>query len=290
MEINNFYYNIGRYNFGDSINKIFFKKLLNNNKLNFKNKHNELHYITTGSVLECANKFSIVYGTGFISINSNIGMNTITGKGTNKVISKPYKIISVRGPKTRKKLLLMNIECTENYGDPLLLFPIIYNNFNIKENKNKIGIIPHYIDKKCDNLINLINNLNKNNFKINNIDIILPKNNYKNFIDNILECEYIISSSLHGVMMGLIYRKKTIFLPFSNKVVGNNFKFFDFFESLNIEYKIKLIYNINILNNIIMIDYNKLKNIINNMIEIAPFINNKDELKNKYNLFHKQYL
>ena len=38
--------------------------------------------------------------------------------------------------------------------------------------------------------------------------------NFKKLIDEINECKYIISSSLHGVIMGLIY-KKTIFLEFS---------------------------------------------------------------------------
>ena len=135
--INNFYYNIGRYNFGDSINQVFFKKLLKNNELNFQSKYKTLHYITTGSVLECANNLSIVYGTGFISEKSNLGVNNISGKGNNIVKSKPHKIISVRGPKTRKKLLSMNVNCPENYGDPLLLFQyyiiiLIFKNKKIK--------------------------------------------------------------------------------------------------------------------------------------------------------------
>ena len=91
-------------------------------------------------------------------------------------------------------------------------------------------------------------------------------------------------------MMALIYRKKTIFLPFSDNVVGNNFKFYDFFESLDINYNIQYNYDINILKNTIIIDYEKLKNVINNMIDIAPFFNNKDELKNIYNSYHNHFL
>jgi pyruvyltransferase len=288
MDTKYFFYNIGRYNFGDSINNIFFKELLNDNTLEFKFIHDSYHYITTGSVLEMANEYSIVYGTGFISENSNLGTKSVTGKGTNLVIKKPYKIVSVRGKLTRNKLINMGIECPEFYGDPLLMFPILYNNFKIKQQNGIIGIIPHYIDKNEKSLKELITNLGENNIKL--IDIILPDNNYKKFIDNILECEYIISSSLHGVMMGIIYKKKTIWIEFSNNVVGNKFKFYDFFSSLDITYNINNIYNLDILNNYINVDYDKLNILIKNMINIAPFIKNKTELYEKYLDFEKNYL
>lgn len=282
--IENFFYNVGRYNFGDSINEIFFKKLLNKNSLNFRYNHIDYHYITTGSVLQLANRFSIVYGTGFISENNDIGVKKINGNGNNKVYQKPKKIISVRGKLTRNKLINMGIECPENYGDPLLLFPIVYNNPSIKTKKKLVGIIPHYIDKNNTN-VKKLENVFKDNCKI--IDIIIPDHNYKKFIDSIQECEYIISSSLHGIIMGIIYKKKTIFVEFSEKVIGNRFKFYDFFSSLDIHYNILNIYNEKILDNIIQVDNSKLNNLIKNMIFIFPLINNKKELYDKYLFFNK---
>lgn len=278
-EINNFFYNHGNYNFGDTINDIFFEKLLNK-KLNFNRNHQELHYFTTGSVLNMINDKSIICGTGFISDNADLGSDKWTFN--NKVINKPYLIISVRGPLTRNKLLNMELQCPENYGDPLLLFPLIYQNFNIKKSI-KIGIIPHYIDKNSEKLNELIPNLGESNIKI--IDIKIKDKNYQKFIDEILECEYIISSSLHGMMMGLIYNRKTILIEFSNKVFGNLFKFNDFFESLDIKYQVKNIYTPDVLNNIIQIDFNKLLNLVTNMINIFPFINNKTEMIEKYTQF-----
>lgn len=67
---------------------------------------------------------------------------------------------------------------------------------------------------------------------------ILVGTNYKKIIDKILSCEVIISSSLRGVILGVIYKKKTVFTEFSDKVVENGFKFFDFFESLDINYNV----------------------------------------------------
>jgi hypothetical protein len=91
-------------------------------------------------------------------------------------------------------------------------------------------------------------------------------------------------------MMGIIYKKKTIWIEFSNNVVGNKFKFYDFFSSLDITYNINNIYNLDILNNYINVDYDKLNILIKNMINIAPFIKNKTELYEKCLDFEKNYL
>jgi pyruvyltransferase len=279
--ITKFYYNSGNGNFGDYINNIFFKKLLNKN-LQFSTNHSSYHYFTTGSILSQVNEYSIIWGSGFISKNSNIGGNNFKSN-SNKVVKKPFKILSVRGPLTRNKFIRMGIDCPERYGDPLLLFPIIYHNFNIPI-KYKYGIIPHYIDEYSQNLKTLISNLD--NVRV--INIKLKNNNYKEFIDEILSCEYIISSSLHGLMMGIVYRKKTIFIEFSNNVIGGKFKFLDFFASLKIKYNFLNDYSSNIINNVIKVDYNILRELIHNMINYCKFIEDKEILLNKYKEFENK--
>lgn len=234
------------------------------------------------------NNKSIIFGTGFISENGDLGGKNFESN-KNKIFYKPYNIIAVRGPLTRNKLLKYNINCPENYGDPLILFPCIYNKFTII-NENIIGIIPHYVDKNNENIIILQKNLNKKGFKTIIIDIECGIN-YNKFIDDINKCKYIISSSLHGVIMGILYKKKTIFLKFSNKVIGNYFKFNDFFLSINVNYEHKFIYDENILNNVINIDYNNLTNLTNlgkKLIQLIPFIDEKRkiELIKIYNEFY----
>ena len=263
-------------NFGDGINQIFFEKLLHK-KINIldRNDHNLfIHYFTSGSILNLVNENSIVYGSGFISNTSNLGDGRISN-GHSKVLKKPLHIISVRGPKTRDKLISMGIDCPANYGDPLILFPLIYYK-NITPTI-KYGIIPHYLDKKSKNLNTLITNLGKNDTII--IDIMLHDLNYKKFINEILSCEYIITSSLHAVIMGIIYKKKTIFVQFGKKLIGDTFKFFDFFESLDIHYTVKNIYTKDLLDNVIQVDYDKLYKLVKNMINIAPFIESSDKPK-----------
>ena len=70
-------------------------------------------------------------------------------------------------------------------------------------------------------------------YKIININ---TGEDYKTFIEDIKSCEYIISSSLHGIIMGIIYFKKVLYMKFSDKVIGGMFKFNDFFSSLEIKY------------------------------------------------------
>ena len=270
-------------NFGDAVNDIFWEKILDTKIL--VNKLDKPHYVTTGSIMTLVNNNSIILGSGFISANSSIGGNTVPNN-TNKIISRPKEIISVRGPKTRNKLLEFGITCPEQYGDPLIIFPVIYNKSTIID-ENIVGIIPHYVDKLSNNLKTLQSSLIDNGYNVNIIDIEVRRD-YANFIDNINKCKYIISSSLHGVIMGIIYKKKTIYVNFSDKVIGGDFKFDDFFESLDISYTRINDYSYNIINNTINVDYQKLISTGRNFINICPFISNtrKEELLNLYNDFY----
>ena len=198
-------------NFGDELNKILLKsisgkKVIFVNPKNFKSKH----LLSIGSILGSANEGSIIWGSGLISKNV-------------KLSQKPKKIYAVRGPLTRKELFNQGIECPEVYGDPGLLIPKYYNPSIKKE--FEIGIIPHYVDK--ENL--LLNNFKKNK-KIKIIDI-QDKDPYR-FINNVLSCKNIASSSLHGIIIADAYKIPSLWLEFSNNITGDNFKFFDYFMSV----------------------------------------------------------
>ena len=172
-------------NFGDAINQTFWEKIIDTNIEECD--RNKIHFITTGSILSLINKNSIVLGTGFISENNDIGGDNMFSN-TNQIIHKPYSILAVRGPLSRQKFIDNNIYCPEIYGDPLILFPCIYNKFtNIED--NIVGIIPHYIDIDSDKVYLLKKNLEDNNYKVNIINIdTLPKlslqRNFKHKVPN----------------------------------------------------------------------------------------------------------
>ena len=130
----------------DAVNKKFWKKMSQNN---FTDNRQKLHYITTGSIMCNVNNKSIILGTGFISKYGDIGGNNFNSKSNIKHVE-PHKVIAVRGPLSRKKLLDFKINCPKNYGDPLILMPCIYKKYvNIED--NIVGIITHYIDKNNKN-------------------------------------------------------------------------------------------------------------------------------------------
>lgn len=266
------YMNEGNNNFGDIINIIFFE-LLSGKKFEIRqvcelaNMGSKSHFLGFGSILTYANKNSVVLGTGFISKDARIK-------------EKPASIISVRGPKTRQILINQGYECPEIYGDPVILFPLIYQSPKCTIS-NKIGFLPHYVD--VDICKNTIVKYEEKGYSCKLINIKCGLN-YKQLVDDIAECETIITSTLHGLIMSVIYKKKVIYTQFTNKVCGGDFKFNDFLESINTTYTLLKYTDDNLINNLINYDKNALKNIGVSMIDAYPFIetDKKNILKNKW--------
>ena len=174
----------------------------------------KFRYYAAGSIFPCdsgSSNFEI-WGTGLIY-------------HANTIKSKPGKIHAVRGPLTRERLLANNIECPEVYGDPALLFPRFYDkNVNIQY---QVGIIPHYIDR---NNPWVAFQSRKKWVKI--IDILSEA---YDLIDQVRSCELIISSSLHGLIAADAYGIPAIWIELSNRVIGDGFKFRDYYGSIGID-------------------------------------------------------
>jgi pyruvyltransferase len=150
-----------------------------------------------GSLLDIVSDNDIVCGIG-----SNKPNFTLEANDT-------MRFISVRGPLTRFQI--KGADVPKNYGDPALLLPLMY--FPKIEKKKKTGIIPHYVDKKYfpkDQIIDI-------------------EQDYKTFVDQILECDEIISSSLHGIIIAEAYGIKTKWVMYGDKIEGGEFKYQDYF-------------------------------------------------------------
>lgn len=202
-------------NFGDALNPWLIRKLTGMEIVNASKSFNlrkKPVYSMIGSVLD-RSRFDnmIVWGSGFKSKNS-------------KVKVKPAKVLAVRGPLTRDSLIEQGIECPSVYGDPALLLPRVYNPEIPK--KYKIGIIPHYVDKN-NHLLNSLTSTSDVSFRV--IDI---EDEIESFIDNVLSCELIASSSLHGLIVADAYGIQSLYVRFSDKVAGGNFKFKDYMTSV----------------------------------------------------------
>lgn len=197
-------------NFGDlPLNKYIYQKITGNEPEILSSdiisyKHN---YLMSGSILNKADEKSIVWGSGFITHNSM--SNT-----------KPHRIYAVRGLLTWEQLKKNKIECPYIFGDPCLILPKFYN--PIVKKIYKLGIIPHYIDKKNE----ILNQYRKNK----DIKIIDICQDVEPFIYDILECENIASSSLHGLIASDAYKIPNIWIGLGNNIAGGGFKFFDYYS------------------------------------------------------------
>ncbi|MCC2589431.1 polysaccharide pyruvyl transferase family protein [Chryseobacterium sp. MFBS3-17] len=177
------------------------------------------NYLCVGSIITWLTKpDSIIWGAGVQRPEDEILYN---GE-----IILPRKIHAVRGPLTRQYFLDRNIDCPEIYGDPALLFPRYYK--PQIEKKYKIGIIPHFKDKSSA----ILKDLEKRD------DIlIIDIQNFKTwnyFIDSINSCEFIFSSSLHGIIISDAYGIPNSWVEFDRKDL-KRFTFHDYYLSVGKE-------------------------------------------------------
>ena len=145
----------------------------------------------------------------------------------------PSKILAVRGPLTQQQLERKGINCPKIYGDPALLLPYFYEPRSVCK-KYKLGLIPHYTDMFKEEVINLTES--EDVLLIN----VFRYKNWKDVIDQICSCEFIASSSLHGLIVSEAYCIPNLWVEFREPLVGDiakRFKFHDFFLSIGLDRK-----------------------------------------------------
>lgn len=203
-------------NIGDDVNLILFKQLTGKTIMNldeFFHKSSLVNIMGIGSIIDWkTNQNAIVWGSGVLLSDTKINSDR-----------KPIKVLSVRGKLTQEYLLNQDIYCPNIYGDPALLLPLLYK--PQISSSNKIGIIPHYVDLFDSRLHDFISQ--------NENVILIDIRNYKNWtdiIDLICSCKCIISSSLHGLILSDAYGIPNIWVKFSDKIKGNDFKYYDYFS------------------------------------------------------------
>jgi len=214
-------------NFGDGINPLIFNHFMNSQPV-YKHlwqappKPTAPFILGIGSLLSLRMDVDasqqIVCGSGFIE--------------KDKVPQKPLRIISVRGPMTRQKFLDAHIPCPERYGDMALLIRyIIRPPANALVTKRfKYGIIPHYVDKDHPYIKQM-----GARPACTIIDINQAKTPEK-FVKELHECNYILSSTLHGIIICDSYGIPAHHISLTDKVVGGTWKFRDYYASVGRNY------------------------------------------------------
>jgi pyruvyltransferase len=157
--------------------------------------------LSLGSILHEAKSGDVVWGSGAIR-DEYLELSNV-------------RILALRGPRTLK---IAKEPSGVALGDPAILMPHIYRPVEI--DRMEIGIIPHYVDKLPDG------NLGRN---VRLIDV--TELDWRRTIDQIASCDIILSSSLHGLIVAEAYGIPSVWVRLSNRVVGQGFKFLDYYES-----------------------------------------------------------
>jgi pyruvyltransferase len=192
----------------------------------------ERHYLTVGSVLRMADANSIVWGTGFVDHDDGIGLMR-WGPSANERLAVPARVCAVRGKLTRKKLLAFGIECPEVYGDPALLMPLFYRPPARK--RYELGFVPHYTDLdrelvkrlQGDRRVHVVSMV-----KSRVEQVVERRASYERVVDALLQCERVISGSLHGLILAEAYGIPCEWVQVGDRNIGDGFKYLDFFSSV----------------------------------------------------------
>lgn len=197
----------GTYNAGDHLAKIIVEQMLvlrNKEIIDKKDSKNKL--LSIGSVMHFAKTGDAIWGTG---INGKVDESNLKFK--------TLDVRSVRGPLTRDFLMKRGLHVPEIYGDPGLLLPAFFSKdclLNFNDPVDDFIIIPHM-------------NENFEGYKKYAKHIRTPKQGALTFTKDIVNSKFVISGSLHGLIIAEAYGIPAVFLD--NKSGEARFKYDDYY-------------------------------------------------------------
>jgi len=200
-DVNVYYYKRPDHdNVGDLLSPIVVDMVKEHLSLQNK-KHKTARMFAIGSVITAAKSDMVIWGSGVHFEHSVMPKVSLD-------------VRAVRGPLSRQKLLQSGFQCPEIYGDPALLLPVFYQPDTSKQ--YDYTIIAHYSkDKEVDH-----------RYKENQITTLTS--DWKGFIDRLASSRYVISGSLHGVILAEAYGVPAILLDLLD---GDMFKYKDYYYS-----------------------------------------------------------
>lgn len=216
------YGKIVKNNWGDDLN-VFMIEMMTGHRVVVANKSlyhilfNRKGYLCVGSIL------------GFVGFRESIAWGTGSFGYSQPILSDiPHQINSVRGPKTKELLESLGYPCPARFGDPALLLSKYYK--PKKGKRYKMGIVPHVSQRQLPFILEFA--------KYFEDVLIVDLKNYKcwtDVIDKIASCEFVISSSLHGLIVADSYEIPNIWVKFPVRLAGDDFKFHDYLSSVHRE-------------------------------------------------------
>lgn len=218
-------------NFGDLLSRYMIEKLTGLCVEKYdRNIRTVPHLTAVGSILSGKEicQPAVIWGSGFISPEPlwKIKLTKIQ-----QFLRRKYghpTVCAVRGKLTREILVKAGIECPEIFGDPALLMPMIYP--VVKQKKYRLGIVLHLEHQRFKDAF-----VHRD---VKLIDVSRSYDNIESFIDEMLECNAVLSSSLHGLIVANAYKVPCVRLKIKGCSIlteskWEDFKFEDYLSGLN---------------------------------------------------------
>ena len=200
----------------------------------------EAHLMFIGSMIRTATPNTFVWGAGLID-------------EIRLPVTAPLGFGCVRGPLTRKRLLQHGFLKSSQevvLGDPALLLSFLSPDRSKSNPKYDIGVIPHYVDKGTfsgsrrlspfrtgwnivrtrPEKLSIESEINVDGIKVKLIDV--QHGNCEEIINQIWDCAFIASSSLHGMIVADVLGIPNTWIKISNALDGGAFKFIDYMMSV----------------------------------------------------------
>lgn len=169
-------------------------------------------------------------------------------------------VMAVRGSLTRERI---DAPDSTVLGDPGILVDRLLS--RRKQKRYKIGLVPHYEDKDDVRLIEIHRRFPKQT------TIIDVKNEPIAVIKKIDQCEFILSSSLHGVITADSLGIPNAWIFLSDKVIGGGFKFYDYATSFGTQIEPRLIKGTESIDDLVKLTHEVHKNVevVKNNLEVV---------------------
>lgn len=158
-----------------------------------------------------------VWGTGFINYSGADG----------KFFKRNMEFCAVRGELTRKNVERMT---GKKMDIPMADAGILASEL-LKERPEvcyDVGVVPHLCDLKDPAVEKLL-------ASYDNAKFINVKDDPLQVVKEIAECRYIISSSLHGLIVADSLGIPNMYLVFGDRLLGDGYKFEDYYSAYGVE-------------------------------------------------------
>lgn len=139
----------------------------------------------------------------------------------------PYaRILALRGRLTKERLGVVEDVVL---GDPGLLAVDLTSKRIKKRFKLKLGIVPHAVDYRHPFVWTIARRHPKQ------VAVVNVQRSVRHVIQQIQQCEHILSSSLHGVVVADALDIPSRWTILSDRVIGKGFKFRDYYSAFGVD-------------------------------------------------------